>query len=192
MSIKAIETRYAGCRFRSRLEARWAVFFDHLGIRWEYEPQGFDLPSGPYLPDFLLRGLTGDARNGETWFEVKNENAEEDPRWGELTGMTKVPTVVAFGMPGPRDDLVLHPTRRGGWMEVYDGWIDGYGVGWDCNRAFNVCLSHHQIGVTFEGDIERICRRPAGVERPCFGSLGSMAAAYSDARSARFEHGERG
>lgn len=53
--IKAIETRYAGCRFRSRLEARWAVFFNTLGIRWEYEPEGFELPSGRYLPDFYLR-----------------------------------------------------------------------------------------------------------------------------------------
>ncbi len=36
--IQAIETRYKGYRFRSRLEARWAVFFDHLKIEWEYEP----------------------------------------------------------------------------------------------------------------------------------------------------------
>jgi hypothetical protein len=41
--VKAIETRYAGCRFRSRLEARWAVFFDALGVKWEYEREGFDL-----------------------------------------------------------------------------------------------------------------------------------------------------
>lgn len=34
MTIKAIETRYAGCR-RSRLEARWAVVFDTLGFAWE-------------------------------------------------------------------------------------------------------------------------------------------------------------
>ena len=27
---------------RSRLEARWACFFDYLGWRWEYEP--IDLP----------------------------------------------------------------------------------------------------------------------------------------------------
>jgi hypothetical protein len=27
--IKAIETRYKGYRFRSRLEARWAVRFEH-------------------------------------------------------------------------------------------------------------------------------------------------------------------
>lgn len=63
--IKAIQTRYAGCRFRSRIEARWAVFFDYLGIGWEYEPQGFDLPSGPYLPDFVL-----DLGDG-LWWEVK-------------------------------------------------------------------------------------------------------------------------
>ena len=54
--IKPIETVYKGCRFRSRLEARWAVFFDALGVEWEYEPEGFELPSGRrYLPDFRVR-----------------------------------------------------------------------------------------------------------------------------------------
>lgn len=57
MTIRAIETRYAGCRFRSRLEARWAVFFDTMGIRWEYEPKGFVTKAGPYLPDFRLPDL---------------------------------------------------------------------------------------------------------------------------------------
>lgn len=28
MTIKAIDTIYKGYKFRSRLEARWAVFFD--------------------------------------------------------------------------------------------------------------------------------------------------------------------
>ncbi|WP_329362975.1 hypothetical protein [Streptomyces sp. NBC_01483] len=51
--IRAIATRYGGCRFRSRFEARWAVFFDHLGVVWQYEPEVFDLGSGHwYLPDF--------------------------------------------------------------------------------------------------------------------------------------------
>lgn len=54
MSITPIETNYAGCRFRSRLEARWAVFFDHLGISWEYEPQGYNINGRPYLPDFRI------------------------------------------------------------------------------------------------------------------------------------------
>lgn len=53
--IKPIETRYKGYRFRSRLEARWAVFFDNMGLRWRYEVEGFDLGErGWYLPDFYL------------------------------------------------------------------------------------------------------------------------------------------
>ena len=53
--MNAIETYYKGYRFRSRLEARWAVFFDAFGIDWEYEPEGYDLGDlGWYLPDFYL------------------------------------------------------------------------------------------------------------------------------------------
>lgn len=53
--MKAIPTRYKGYHFRSRLEARWAVFFDTAGITWTYEPEGFLGEDGtPYLPDFLL------------------------------------------------------------------------------------------------------------------------------------------
>lgn len=53
--IKAITTYYNGYKFRSRLEARWAVFFDTAKIRYEYEPEGFRLKNGLcYLPDFYL------------------------------------------------------------------------------------------------------------------------------------------
>lgn len=56
MTIKAIETEYNGYRFRSRLEARWAVFLDILGVKYEYEPEGFDLGNGLYyLPDFRVK-----------------------------------------------------------------------------------------------------------------------------------------
>lgn len=54
--IQPIETVYKGYRFRSRLEARWAVFFDALKLEWEYEPEGFELGKGiRYLPDFYVR-----------------------------------------------------------------------------------------------------------------------------------------
>lgn len=49
--IKAIPTNYGGVNFRSRLEAKWAAFFDIIGVHWEYEP--FDLEG--WAPDFLLR-----------------------------------------------------------------------------------------------------------------------------------------
>lgn len=51
MTIAAIPTTYAGIRFRSRLEARWAAFFDACGFAWAYEPMDF---SG-WIPDFSLR-----------------------------------------------------------------------------------------------------------------------------------------
>jgi hypothetical protein len=67
VKIKAIETEYKGYRFRSRLEARWAVFFDRLGIEWQYEPEGFVLSDETrYLPDFYLPRLAFG-----TWAEVK-------------------------------------------------------------------------------------------------------------------------
>lgn len=69
--IKAIETQYAGCRFRSRLEARWGVFFDALGIEWQYEPQGYVIDGRPYLPDFWLPGQ-------RTWVEVKGHDGAVD------------------------------------------------------------------------------------------------------------------
>ena len=58
--MKALPTKYSGVTFRSRNEARWAVFFDALGIRWTYEDQGYKLESGAtYLPDFRIRLASG-------------------------------------------------------------------------------------------------------------------------------------
>lgn len=55
VDIKPIETKYNGYKFRSRLEARWAVFFDEIGAKYEYELEGYVLPDGSrYLPDFFL------------------------------------------------------------------------------------------------------------------------------------------
>ena len=51
--LHAIPTEYAQTKFRSRLEARWARFFDLVGWRWEYEP--FDLAGS--IPDFALIGV---------------------------------------------------------------------------------------------------------------------------------------
>ena len=54
--IKSIETYYGGYKFRSRNEAKWAVYLDNIGADWEYEPEGFHLPGGIcYLPDFRIR-----------------------------------------------------------------------------------------------------------------------------------------
>ena len=72
--IKPIETVYNGYRFRSRLEARWAVCFDALNIKYKYEPEGFDLGDGYYyLPDFYL------PEQG-VWVEIKGQKLTEEER----------------------------------------------------------------------------------------------------------------
>ena len=78
--MKAIETEYNGHRFRSRLEARWAVFFDACGFKYQYEPQGFKLKNGQYyLPDFRLSGFGSYGRiHCPVWAEVKGEMTDED------------------------------------------------------------------------------------------------------------------
>lgn len=61
--IKAIETEYDGHRFRSRLEARWAVFFNAVGLTYEYEIEGFEMDGTRYLPDFYIPSLNRWSRS---------------------------------------------------------------------------------------------------------------------------------
>ena len=61
--IAAIPTVYRGGIYRSRLEARWAEFFDCLGFSAEYEP--FQLPG--WLPDFRLPGVLVEVKPHDYW-----------------------------------------------------------------------------------------------------------------------------
>lgn len=72
--MQAIETVYNGYRFRSRLEARWAVFFDAGGIEYQYEPEGFEHNGVKYLPDFYLPQF-------DTYVEIK---PDRDGAVGEI------------------------------------------------------------------------------------------------------------
>lgn len=68
--LTPIPTDYKGHVFRSRLEARWAVFFDALDIEWHYENEGYDLDGTRYLPDFWLPhlGIFIEIKPSVDWF----------------------------------------------------------------------------------------------------------------------------
>ena len=110
--IQAIPTRYKGYHFRSRLEARWAVFFDALGIDWQYEPEGYNLPSGSYLPDFFLRfepiyrSANGFPNPGYL-VEIKPfaPNIEEMQKLREASLFTRHHSRFCVGMPGEQNNV---------------------------------------------------------------------------------------
>ena len=95
-TTKAIQTQYKGYRFRSRTEARWAVFFDALGVKWEYENEGYDLgEAGWYLPDFWLPDMG-------IWAEVKGQepSADEKQKAYKLSALSKKGVLIMQGSPG--------------------------------------------------------------------------------------------
>lgn len=68
--IQPIETHWNGYKFRSRLEARWAVFFENMRADWRYESEGLTNGGQNYLPDFTVKGLGAiDLTEGTCWAE---------------------------------------------------------------------------------------------------------------------------
>lgn len=115
--IKAIQTKYKGYKFRSRLEARWAVFFDALGIEWDYEPEGFELPDGTrYLPDFWLK-------RERVWVEIKGQEPTDDERMKchFMADACERPVLLLSGTPGTRQLLTYGqtPTNK---AQAFFGW----------------------------------------------------------------------
>jgi hypothetical protein len=110
--LKAIETRAYGCRFRSRTEARFAVFLTEAGFDWEYEPEGFELSAGRYLCDFRVTGPNGVT----VWVEIKPPNNDtDDPRWAELARVSGMMLFTFRGLHRRGDRCgTAHSTRV--WM----------------------------------------------------------------------------
>ncbi|MCC6458038.1 MAG: hypothetical protein IT328_23995 [Caldilineaceae bacterium] len=188
MSIRAIDTQYKGYRFRSRLEARWAVFFDALGIKWEYEKEGHDLgDAGWYLPDFWLPAPG-------YWFEVKPQDRPTESELNKaiyLASLSGQHVIIACGTPGMKaldgsaeeDELIgnlrwVWPRKDVGDDDhlVDMQWVhnprDGYRVG------------------SFGGTTIEEWHLRSGSELDSDPYHPTILRAYSVAQSARFEHGE--
>jgi hypothetical protein len=160
--IKAKETSYKGYRFRSRLEARWAVFFDHLGLKWEYEPQGFVLPSGSYLPDFHIGEYAPGMHTYGPWVEIKGvmPSKREVTLMEELCEEGASYGLIIVGSPGEENFLHFHK----------EGFVD------DDSVAGIGCYPHWSNYLFDCSDV----------------SAARVKYALAAARGARFEFGESG
>lgn len=63
-TLRAIETEYQGCRFRSRAEARWAASPRHFADPVDLRTRWLNLDGKLYLPDFWVQCW-------DAWLKVK-------------------------------------------------------------------------------------------------------------------------
>lgn len=179
---RAIETRYRGYRMRSRLEARWATFYDALGLGWVYEPEGYILEDGAwYLPDFKIEGIG--------WIEIKPEEFTRDEwmKLGRLCDETGIPGFMFAGnIPSP-DDWGLEVGTMPG-LNVMALFPDG---GDDECYWFCVCEGCGKVGLEYQARAARVCRGHMQGDRSHNGNHPRIVDALMAARGARFEHVEQ-
>jgi hypothetical protein len=143
MVTRVLQTIYHGQLFRSRTEARWAVFFDACGILYEYEKEGYDLsgievpgnaifdyehnaympvvktmPNGTcYLPDFWLPQVSlRSSKSDGLWFEVKGREPtdHELELASALVLCTGDPVIIAVGPP-EEDKKRMYEITKESW-----------------------------------------------------------------------------
>ena len=195
-ALRAIETEYSGRRFRSRIEARWAVFFDALEIGWEYEAEGYHFGDIDYLPDFWLS-------QPRWYFEVKG--AEPTPlehlKARLLSQYSNRPVLMHAG------DIVDPVLWRGGNLErrymaeaqrvsSFDGPKLHVFDGHECIPAYHWNDCRHCGGARADGC--RLLVALTGFPFPECSQVGYLPQsqfirdAFRAANGARFEHGAKG
>jgi len=189
--MQAIETIYNGYRFRSRLEARWAVFFDTLGIKYEYEKEGYALRDGTYyLPDFWLPDY-------HYWIEIKGQQPTSQEmviRDGLNEGFGH-PVIIFVGGPGENYGLAIY-----GCLHVDNGGqSESDKVQWfwcDIENKPDINLRHGYECMLWAINNDEVIGLCNCIDRDAFNrhqvDSTILVNAYKAARQAQFEHGKHG
>jgi len=187
--IGAIETVFDGCPFRSRLEARWAVFFKTAGIRYIYEPECFRLPSGKlYLPDFYLPDVNMRTTEDKGGIYVEVKPSRPDFRkmdyLFELSRITGKSVLLIEGKPAL-------------WHTFFSAEGDGHyeyswtasGKTWDVCMRFAKCYKCFRVRVQFAFIQEpcEYCLENTGEKSTCDEGHSWLVYAVAVARSYRFD-----
>lgn len=193
-NYKPIETEYNGYRFRSRLEARWAVFFDAMDIRYEYEYDGYESYGYYYLPDFWLPDykIHAEVKGATCRGQIPKEDAEKMSWMIDYGGPCSNGIILLGNLPDPAhaEDLNWALWKWDGKGMEY-GWLmfserpdpESY---FDCydvqsaphyfNKNDDIVLTHANYPCYWNG-------KPAVHDT-------RIELALRKARQARFEHGE--
>ncbi len=149
---KAKRTVYKDIWFRATLEAKWAVFFDALSIKWQYEPfySDVDFHGGltGYKIDFFLEEIG-------VFVEVKPFRRSKFPSGveGKARGWAKEygDVLILIGPPA-----VLRPNTKSHFLIEYsnDRRFRLYEQMWWCR-----CPMCGKVDITPEGGVPADCRR---------------------------------
>lgn len=206
MDIKPIETEYNGYKFRSRLEARWAVFFDEARIEYQYEPEGYVFEDGTrYLPDFYLPSL-------KAFVEIKRGNLDEttkeeaEGKCEQLSAeMADKIVIICYGDPVDMDMRIFcgyWEEMLGRYVPWYDSAIFVEGAKWwkaHCFKDGHIIIQeardlHHRVSIAVGSPDDNMALEfdPDFLIPRCMitGQRSLLEAARKKARQARFEHGQ--
>lgn len=209
-----IPTRYAGCHFRSRLEARWAVFFDALDIPWEYEHEGYEYEGWRYLPDFYLPTIgcyvevKGDASKvTDDYLTMLGHVGHFLPGVHSARGTTRG-LVLLGSIPRPADRSSGCPGWSHCHLSHWKGlqiqslwWAKGGADVFDRDIPFDVPGADASSRQMWMDNVDEYALPRSPHARhlwdpyPWFlaaNAVNAVNAAYAAARSARFEYGESG
>lgn len=199
--IKSIDTFYSGVLFRSRLEARWAVFLNCLGISWVYESEGYDLPakgkrvkSVKYLPDFKIPSQKIFPK--ELYLEIKPAvkiNEEVKDKVFRFVEHLDTRMTILSDVPYPDDiECYSYNDERGNSQHLCELEIECfYPNGSDLGYCFCQCPFCEKFGFEFNGRSARIgcgCdhSKVANGDKTYNNSTIALVSAYAMARSERF------
>lgn len=172
--MHAIPTKYRGISFRSRLEARWAIFFDALEIKYDYEPEAYDLDGLNYLPDFWLP-------DQEIFIEIKPDvppdDGDEVEKCIRLAKFTRHSVIMEIGSPRFID------YGSSDWPVRYCP------EGADFPYLWCECPHCHRLDKQFDGRADRIkcrCQKSTHGDKGYNHDAPRIMRAFDEARTYRF------
>lgn len=178
MDMRSIPTRYNNRWFRSRLEARWAVMFDSIGVEYDYELDGKILGGVTYLCDFWIPRL-------KAWVEIKpgKPHADEISKANRLSLGSRCKVYVFDGAIRVSQSAIYRvPEATSVWPIGPDFCGEDEGYSW--------CQCHQcgEFGIEFQGRSDRLscaCRKMG--DRGHSTLSVALAMAYRQAMEQRFE-----
>ena len=116
--IKPKPTKYNSILYKSRLEAKWAVFFDKLGINAIYEPVTSTYNGYKYTPDFYLISkvvFEPNMTHSGILVEIKpTEPTEEYIDFvNNMIDFDKTDFILCVGEPNSKQPLGYHFSKNG-------------------------------------------------------------------------------